>query len=81
MRPPLGPLPPDGDDWFAWAPAGRLDLRAGAMAPMPGMPRALLFGEREGRVHLRLLPGGDGWVARTGTQPGVAPGAWRGGWD
>ncbi len=63
MRPPLGPLPADADDWFAWAPAGRLDLRVGAMAPMPGMPRALLFGERDGQLHLRLVPSGSGWKA------------------
>ncbi|MFZ5481444.1 MAG: glycoside hydrolase [Myxococcota bacterium] len=61
LAPPRAPLGPDGEDWFAWAGAGRLDLRAGAMAPMRDMPRALLFGERGGRLQLRLLPDGDGW--------------------
>lgn len=63
LSPPRAALPADGDDWFAWASAGRLDLRAGAMAPMRGLPQALLFGERDGALHLRLLPSGEGWAA------------------
>jgi hypothetical protein len=66
MVPPTGPLPADGRDWFAWASAGRVDLRAGAMAPVRGMPRALLFGDRAGQLHLRLVPHGEGWWAREG---------------
>jgi hypothetical protein len=62
--PPSAALPPDGDDWFAWAPAGRVELRAGAMAPVRGMPRTLLFGERDGRLNLKLVPSGEGWTAR-----------------
>ena len=62
--PPAAALPPDGDDWFAWAPAGRVELRAGAMAPVRGMPRTLLFGERDGRLNLKLVPSGEGWTAR-----------------
>lgn len=65
LVPPRARLPDDdGEDWFSWAPAGRLDLRAGAMAPMKGVPRALLFGERRGCLHLRLVPSGAGWKAR-----------------
>ncbi len=63
VRPPRHALAPDGVDWFAWAGAGRIELRAGAMAPVRGMPRALLFGERGGRLHLRLVPHGEGWRA------------------
>ncbi|MDP2312426.1 MAG: glycoside hydrolase family 57 protein [Pseudomonadota bacterium] len=63
---PLAPLPADGDDWFAWASAGRVALRAGAMAPVRGMPRSLLFGERDGKLHLKLVPSGEGWVVHGG---------------
>jgi alpha-amylase/alpha-mannosidase (GH57 family) len=66
--PPLGPLPArDDGSWFAWAPAGRVDLRAGAMAPVKGAPRALLFGSRDGRLALRALGGGEGWSVASGS--------------
>ncbi len=64
--PPIGPLPPDGEDWFAWAPAGRVELRAGAMAPVRGIPRVLLYGARNDRLHLKLVPSGEGWTAHGG---------------
>jgi hypothetical protein len=55
LSPPAAPLPEeDGEDWFAWAAAGSVDLRAGAMAPSPGTPRTLRFGARSGRLALRL---------------------------
>lgn len=63
ITPPKGPLGAEGEGWFAWAAAGRVELRAGAMAPQRGVPRALLFGERGGRLNLRLLPSGEGWRA------------------
>ncbi len=61
---PVGPLPEtDGDDWFAWAAAGSVDLRAGSMAPAPGTPRAFRFGARAGRLALRLEASAatEGW--------------------
>ena len=72
VLPPKGPLGPDGDDWFAWAAAGRVDLRAGAMAPVGGMPRALLFGERDGALDLRLLPVSNGWSVECAGEIGRA---------
>lgn len=65
LQPPVARLPEeDGEDWFAWAGAGELDLRAGAMAPSPGTPRQLLFGARGGRLALRLVPATPGASTR-----------------
>jgi hypothetical protein len=65
LQPPVARLAEeDGEDWFAWAGAGELDLRAGAMAPSPGTPRQLLFGARDGRLALRLVPATPGASTR-----------------
>jgi hypothetical protein len=66
VRPPLGRLPPDDGTWFAWAPAGRVDLRAGAMAPARGAPHALLFGRRDGQRVVRALGASSGWSVTSG---------------
>lgn len=63
VTPPRAELAADGGDWFAWAGAGRVELRAGAMAPVSGVPGALLYGRRNGRLALRLVPDSDGWSA------------------
>lgn len=67
-----GPVPPHvGDapnhptfarapDWFAWAAAGRVELRLGAMAT--SIPRRIEYGERAGEWVARLLPEMDGWT-------------------
>ncbi len=64
VTPPRHALPPGGlDDWYSWAGAGRVALRAGAMAPLAGVPAALRFGWREGVLHLQLEPASPGWRA------------------
>jgi alpha-amylase/alpha-mannosidase (GH57 family) len=76
--PPVAALPEDDDGtWFAWAGAGRVDLRAGAMAPVRGAPRLLLFGRRGARVALRAVGAGEGWAiehlgGRVALEHGVA---------
>ncbi|MEN9786272.1 MAG: hypothetical protein RLZZ299_1536 [Pseudomonadota bacterium] len=75
VTPPRATLPePDGPDWFAWAGAGRIDLRGSAMAPSPGTPRIAWFGARGGCPVLRVETDGAAlaadWVVLALTHPG-----------
>ena len=76
-RVPTAALPADDGSWAAWAGAGGVDLRSGSMAPLPDMPQRLLFGERAGRLALKLVPAATGWrvVWRGGAADFSAAGA------
>lgn len=64
MKAPTRNIGPS-QSWRDWAGAGHIDLRMGAMAPLPDLPHTLLYGQRNDQWVLRLLPNSQGWRAHT----------------